>query len=266
MLENIFEQYPVNVLSKLLNKTESEIENMNESDLISELIKKVEELEKSKQDNLVNQSNIKSINGESILGSGDLVIDGASISSVQVNVDQETGAASGTGSFSDSILTLNFSGLKGAKGDTGAQGPKGEQGETGAQGPKGDQGDPGAKGEKGDQGPAGIQGEKGDTGETGPQGPKGDQGDPGAKGEKGDPGEQGPEGPQGPKGDTGAQGPAGEQGPKGEQGDQGPAGKDGKSITSIKLIKGADGVIKSGQATMSDESIINITVTVEEES
>lgn len=73
-MKNIFEQYPINLLMNLLNKTESEIKTMNEDDLISELIKKVEELEKSKQDKLINQVNIKSINGESILGSGDIKI------------------------------------------------------------------------------------------------------------------------------------------------------------------------------------------------
>ena len=80
---------------------------------------------------------------------------------------------------------------KGAKGDTGAQGPKGDpgaKGDTGAQGPKGDDG------AKGDTGAAGVDGvtthigdngnwylgdedtgvaAKGDTGATGPQGPAG---------------------------------------------------------------------------------------------
>ena len=62
----------------------------------------------------------------------------------------------------------------------------------------------------------------------------------------------------GPKGDTGA------QGPKGDQGDQGPAGAagaDGKSITAIKLIT-TEGQVTSGEATMSDQSKIPITVEV----
>ena len=62
----------------------------------------------------------------------------------------------------------------------------------------------------------------------------------------------------GPKGDTGA------QGPKGDQGDQGPAGAagaDGKSITAIKLIT-TEGQITSGEATMSDQSKVPITVEV----
>ena len=71
----------------------------------------------------------------------------------------------------------------------------------------------------------------------------------------------------GPKGDTGAQGPKGDtgaQGPKGDQGDQGPAGAagaDGKSITAIKLIT-TEGQVTSGEATMSDQSKIPITVEV----
>ena len=42
--------------------------------------------------------------------------------------------------------------LKGAKGDTGQQGPKGDKGEQGVAGPKGDKGDTGATGAKGDKG------------------------------------------------------------------------------------------------------------------
>lgn len=63
--------------------------------------------------------------------------------------------------------------LKGAKGDTGSQGPEGPQGETGPAGPTGPQGETGA---------TGPQGPKGDTGETGPQGPKGDTGATGPAG------------------------------------------------------------------------------------
>lgn len=96
--------------------------------------------------------------------------------------------------------TLDAGVAKGAKGDTGAQGPKGDpgaKGDTGAQGPKGDdgaKGDTGAAGAddvtphigdngnwylgstdtgKPSRGATGAQGPKGDTGDTGPQGPKG---------------------------------------------------------------------------------------------
>ena len=54
--------------------------------------------------------------------------------------------------------------LKGAKGDTGEQGPKGDKGDTGGRGPKGD------KGDTGEQGPQGQQGEQGPQGEPGKDG------------------------------------------------------------------------------------------------
>lgn len=90
---------------------------------------------------------------------------------------------------------------------------------------------------------SGVQGPKGDVG---PQGPQGLQGPAGPKGDKGD------------KGDTGAQGPAGQNG---AQGATGPAGADGKSITAIALTTNAEGAVTGGTATLSDESIIQITVT-----
>lgn len=90
---------------------------------------------------------------------------------------------------------------------------------------------------------SGVQGPKGDVG---PQGPQGLQGPAGPKGDKGD------------KGDTGAQGPAGQDG---AQGATGPAGADGKSITAIALTTNAEGAVTGGTATLSDESIIQITVT-----
>lgn len=90
---------------------------------------------------------------------------------------------------------------------------------------------------------SGVQGPKGDVG---PQGPQGLQGPAGPKGNKGD------------KGNTGAQGPAGQNG---AQGATGPAGADGKSITAIALTTNAEGAVTGGTATLSDESIIQITVT-----
>lgn len=80
----------------------------------------------------------------------------------------------------------------------------------------------------------------------------------GVQGPKGDKGDKGDIGPQGDKGDTGAQGPAGQDG---AQGATGPAGADGKSITSIALTTNAEGAVTGGTATLSDESIIQITVT-----
>ena len=92
------------------------------------------------------------------------------ITTVTVNVDNNTGTPSGSASVSGSTLTLNLSNLKGAKGDAGATGPAGPagaDGATGAQGPKGDKGDTGSTGAQGPQGIQGVQG---------PQGPKGDTG------------------------------------------------------------------------------------------
>ena len=100
----------------------------------------------TKQDALVSGTNIKTIHGESILGSGDIDIVGPQ-------------------------------GPKGDTGEQGPQGPKGDTGEQGPQGPKGDTGEQGPQGPKGDTGEQGPQGPKGDTGEQGPQGPKGDTGE-----------------------------------------------------------------------------------------
>lgn len=120
----------------------------------------------------------------------------ATIETVNVTVDNNTGTPSGTASVSGGTLSLSFQNLKGEDGEQGPAGPVGATGATGPQGPKGDTGDTGATGATGATGPAGPQGPKGDTGETGPQGPQGIQGI------------QGVQGPQGPKGDTGVTGDA----------------------------------------------------------
>lgn len=107
---------------------------------------------------------------------------GSGITSVEVDVDNTTGTPSGTGSIDGGVLKLEFSGLKGERGQQGPQGPKGDtgpqgpKGDTGAQGPAGEDGAPGATGPQGPQGKTGPQGPKGDTGDIGPQGPKGDTG------------------------------------------------------------------------------------------
>jgi hypothetical protein len=54
---------------------------------------------------------------------------------------------------------------------------------------------------------------------------------------------------------------SGAQGPAGQNGATGPAGTDGKSVKAIKLTTNAEGAVIGGTATLSDESIINITVT-----
>ena len=151
----------------------------------------------------------KTINGESIMGEGNLEIVGA----------------------------------QGPQGETGAQGPQGETGAQGPQGEKGDKGDNGANGAQGPQGASGPQGAKGATGSkgdrgergpqgyVGPQGPKGEVGQKGDRGERGPQGFQGPQGKIGPQGYTGPQGERGPQGEKGETGSQGPQGADGQNGT-----------------------------------
>lgn len=69
-------------------------------------------------------------------------------------------------------------------------------------------------------------------------------------------GVQGPKGDKGDKGDTGAQGPAGQNGVAG------PSGADGKSVKAIALTTNAEGAVTGGTATLSDDSTIQITVTV----
>lgn len=108
----------------------------------------------AKQATLVSGTNIKTIHGESILGSGNI----------------------------DVVGPQGPEGPQGPKGDTGDTGPQGPQGIQGIQGPKGDTGDTGPQGPQGETGATGPQGPKGDTGDTGPTGPQGPQGPAGADG------------------------------------------------------------------------------------
>lgn len=62
----------------------------------------------------------------------------------------------------------------------------------------------------------------------------------------------------------GLKGATGEQGNKGDAGTAGEDGDDAPTITAIDLVVDADGVLQSGVATFSDESIVNITVKTEE--
>jgi hypothetical protein len=150
-----------------------------------------------------------------------------------------------TGTLTNPIFNLAFTGLKG---ETGATGPQGIQGETGATGPKGDTGEQGPKGDTGSQGP------KGDTGATpiisASATVSNTTGTPSVnvsksgtdeapsfafafsnlKGAKGDTGEQGPTGATGPQGPQGIQGPTGPQGPKGD------AGADGSVVTVTQTL------------------------------
>lgn len=59
-------------------------------------------------------------------------------------------------------------------------------------------------------------------------------------------------GPKGDKGDTGAAGAKGATGAK---------GADGKSVKAIALTVDGDGKVTAGQATLSDNSKLDITVT-----
>ena len=101
-----------------------------------------------KQDELVSGTNIKTINGESILGNGN----------------------------------IEFVGPQGPQGERGIQGPQGEQGIQGPQGERGIQGPQGEQGPQGFQGPQGIQGPQGEHGIQGPQGEQGPQGIQGPQG------------------------------------------------------------------------------------
>lgn len=179
--------------------------------------------------------------------------------------------------------TATFTVKNGSKGSTGAAGAKGEQGPAGPAGPTGA------------AGPAGVAGPKGDIG---PQGPKGAAGTAAgfgtptatidnatgvpsvtvtASGEdtakvfdfafknlKGEKGEQGPAGAKGEAGSVGPTGPVGPTGAAGAAGAAGAKGDAGASVTEIKLVKDASGVITSGTATLSDGTSVPITITIAE--
>lgn len=164
------------------------------------------------QATLVSGTNIKTIAGQSILGSGNISVVGP------------TGAT----------------GPQGPQGATGPQGPTGNTGPTGPQGPTGPTGGTGAAAGFGTptasvdanvgtpsvtitaSGPntakvfnfafKNLKGVKGDTGSTGATGPQGPQGPTGATGPKGDTGNTGPTGPIGATGVTGATGSKGNAG------------------------------------------------------
>lgn len=156
---------------------------------IDEDISKLYDALDGKQDTLVSGENIKTINGESIVGSGDITISGGSgeqgpqgpqgdkgDTGVGVQSVAQTTTSNADGGSNVVTVTLTdgtkstFTVKNGSKGSQGEQGPKGEQGEQGIQGVQGIQGE---------------QGPKGDTGATGAQGPKGDKGDKGDTGTNG---------------------------------------------------------------------------------
>ena len=112
------------------------------------------------QATLVSGTNIKTIHGTSILGSGNIDI---------VGPTGPTGASGGKGDTGPTGPT----GASGGKGDTGPTGPAGASGGKGDTGPTGPTGADGGKGDTGPTGPTGADGGKGDTGPTGPTGADG---------------------------------------------------------------------------------------------
>lgn len=129
-----------------------------------------------KQDTLVSGENIKTINGESIVGSGDITIAGGSGEKgdkgdtgvgVQSVVQTTTSNADGGSNIVTVTLTdgrqSTFTVKNGSKGSQGEQGIQGEQGPKGDKGDKGDTGTAGATGANGTNGKDGADGEDGAT-------------------------------------------------------------------------------------------------------
>ena len=119
----------------------------------------------NKQDTLVSGENIKSINGESVLGSGDITISGGSGEQGPKGDKGDTGVgvqsvAQTTTSNADggsNVVTVTLTdGTKSTftvkNGSKGSQGSQGIQGEQGPKGDKGDKGDTGANGTNGTNG------------------------------------------------------------------------------------------------------------------
>lgn len=144
----------------------------------------------------VQENNIKTVKGESIIGRGDISFDEFATTAATSELEQkindmpsssamtEAIAEATSGLASEEYVQQAISGIstdtyyvdvstltpeqlaevRGPQGATGPQGIQGPQGETGATGPQGPQGETGA---------TGPQGPQGETGATGPQGPQG---------------------------------------------------------------------------------------------
>ena len=69
---------------------------------------------------------------------------------------------------------------------------------------------------------------------------------------------------KGKDGTNGTNGKDGAPGAAGKDGAAGAPGKDGNSVKSITLTVDADGKVTGGSATLTDESVVNITVQTQE--
>lgn len=185
----------------------------------------------AKQNALVSGTNIKTLNNESLLGSGNISITGGF---------GPTGAPGPTGP----------TGATGATGPTGANGADGAQGPTGPQGPQGPTGANGADGAQGPTGPQGPTGQAGIQGETGPTGETGAVGPTGATGAEGPTGATGAVGPTGATGPTGPTGATGAEGPTGATGAMGPTGRDG--LTTDIVLNNVTYTQSGGTITLPD--------------
>ena len=208
-------------------------------------------LEDSLRGEFVLQEQLKTINLETLVGSGNI-----DIKSIDRIEKASEGLVDTYTIYFNNAEPYSFVVTNGTKGDKGDQGEQGPQGERGEQGPQGEPGAKGEPGEKGDKGEKGNPGERGADGKNGIDGKDGKDGQDGAPGKDGADGKDGLDGADGQsayalwlalgntgsetdfinslKGDTGTQGPEGKQGPEGPQGPegkQGPAGTNGKDFT-----------------------------------
>lgn len=157
---------------------------------------------------LVDTPAFKTVNGESVVGSGDITIAGGSGEVGPQGPQGEKGDKGDTGVGVSSVKQTTISNTDGGSNVVTVTLTNGTTSTFTVK-----------------NGSKGSQGEKGDTGETGPQGPQGEQGIQGIQGE------------QGPKGDTGATGAQGPKGDKGDKGDTGAAGANGTNGVSVSSVK-----------------------------